>query len=138
MKLLKLFRTTADVTKQRKNVNKQSVEDLIKAKMFTPKSIRLNLAPECVRTLQRSFFHIQNPYKVKRVVVGMSGGVDSTVTAHLLKSKGFEVIGVFMKNWDIADETGTCRADKEAEDAEYICKHLQIPFHYTEFVKVRI
>ena len=106
--------------------------------MFTPKSIRLNLAPECVRTLQRSFFHIQNPYKVKRVVVGMSGGVDSTVTAHLLKSKGFEVIGVFMKNWDIADETGTCRADKEAEDAEYICKHLQIPFHYTEFVKVRV
>ena len=42
-----------------------------------------------------------------------------------------------MKNWDIADETGTCRADKDADDAEYICKHLQIPFHYSDFVKGR-
>ena len=47
------------------------------------------------------------------------------------------MIGVFMKNWDIADETGTCRADKDADDAEYICKHLQIPFHYSDFVKGR-
>lgn len=71
----------------------------------------------------------------KRVVIGMSGGVDSTVGAHLLKSKGFEVIGLFMKNWDIADETGHCRADKEAEDAEYVCQKLDIPFQHVNFVK---
>ncbi len=65
----------------------------------------------------------------------MSGGVDSTVAAHLLKSQGFEVIGVFMKNWDIADEFGNCRADKEAEDAEFVCNKLDIPFQVVNFVK---
>ena len=71
----------------------------------------------------------------KRVIIGMSGGVDSSVAAHLLKSKNFEVIGVFMKNWDLIDETGNCRADKEAEDAEYVCQRLQIPFYNFNFVK---
>ena len=48
---------------------------------------------------------------------------------------GFNVVGVFMRNWDIADEMGTCSADKDVEDAAYICQHLGIHFHEINFVR---
>ena len=51
------------------------------------------------------------------------------MSAILLKRKGYEVVGVFMKNWDTVDELGHCQADKDAEEAESICKQLDIPFH---------
>ena len=46
----------------------------------------------------------------KRVILGMSGGVDSSVAALLLKEQGYEVIGLFMKNWEEKDEDGICTA----------------------------
>ncbi|KAK4296636.1 hypothetical protein Pmani_030882 [Petrolisthes manimaculis] len=73
--------------------------------------------------------------RFSRVVVGVSGGVDSAVTAILLKRKGYEVVGVFMRNWDERDEKGHCTADIEAEDAEWVCNKLGIPFHEVNFVK---
>ena len=72
---------------------------------------------------------------IKRVVVGMSGGVDSTVSALLLKNKGYEVVGAFMKNWDGVDETGVCSADKDCEVAESVAKKLDIKFHVVNLVK---
>jgi len=72
---------------------------------------------------------------VKRVVLGMSGGVDSTVSAILLKRRGYEVIGVFMRNWDGVDETGVCTADKDCEEAERVASTLGIKFNVVNFVK---
>merc|ERR1711962_12500 len=65
----------------------------------------------------------------------MSGGVDSTVSALLLKKRGMEVVGVFMRNWDGIDETGVCTADKDCEEAERVAKRLDIKFHVVDFVK---
>jgi tRNA-specific 2-thiouridylase len=70
-----------------------------------------------------------------RVVVGMSGGVDSSVSALLLKEQGYEVIGVFMKNWDDTDEHGRCTADEDAEDVRRVCDQIGIPYYTVNFEK---
>ncbi|MBI3542053.1 MAG: tRNA 2-thiouridine(34) synthase MnmA [Deltaproteobacteria bacterium] len=69
------------------------------------------------------------------VVVGMSGGVDSSVAALLLKEQGYRVIGVFMKNWDEKDESGACTAAKDYEDVARVCDRLGVPHYSVEFVK---
>lgn len=69
-----------------------------------------------------------------KVVVGLSGGVDSSVAAYLLKEQGHEVIGLFMRNWH--DTTGTLEGDCPWHDdqvfAELVAKRLDIPFHYVD------
>jgi tRNA-specific 2-thiouridylase len=70
----------------------------------------------------------------KRVIVGMSGGVDSSVTALLVKLQGYETIGIFMKNWDEVDENGHCSAEDDYRDAQKVCDQLEIPCYAINFV----
>ncbi|QNM93383.1 tRNA 2-thiouridine(34) synthase MnmA [Mycoplasma sp. Pen4] len=81
----------------------------------------------------------------KRVVIGMSGGVDSSVAAYLLKQQGYEVVGLFMRNWDsivnndvLGNEDITqdiCPQEKDYQDALSVAKALDIPLHRVDFVK---
>ncbi|XP_056429667.1 mitochondrial tRNA-specific 2-thiouridylase 1 isoform X1 [Hyla sarda] len=72
---------------------------------------------------------------VRHVVCAMSGGVDSAVSALLLRRRGYQVTGVFMNNWDVVDEHGMCTAEKDCEDAYRVCQKLDIPFHQVSYVK---
>ncbi|KAJ4924668.1 hypothetical protein JOQ06_003620 [Pogonophryne albipinna] len=65
----------------------------------------------------------------------MSGGVDSSVAALLLKRRGYSVTGVFMKNWDSLDESGVCNTETDCEDAYRVCQSLDIPFHQVSYIK---
>lgn len=71
---------------------------------------------------------------MKRVVVGMSGGVDSSVAALLLKERGYEVIGLFMNNWE-ETEDGCCTAAEDHDDALGVCGRLGIPLYAVSFAK---
>ncbi|MCZ3622248.1 tRNA 2-thiouridine(34) synthase MnmA [Lactobacillus mulieris] len=70
-----------------------------------------------------------------RVVVGMSGGVDSSVSALLLKEAGYDVIGVFMKNWDDTDDSGVCTATEDYEDVKRVADKIGIPYYSINFEK---
>ena len=82
---------------------------------------------------------------MKKVVVGMSGGVDSSVAAIKLKEEGYDVIGLFMRNWDsLADgeysdapstKEGICPQEKDYNDAKAVCDKLGIPLHRKDFIK---
>ena len=72
---------------------------------------------------------------MERIVVGMSGGVDSSVTALLLKQQGYDVVGVFMKNWDEQDENGTCTATQDWQDVQDVCAAIDIPCYSVNFEK---
>ena len=71
----------------------------------------------------------------KTVVVGMSGGVDSSVSALLLKQQGYNVIGLFMNNWEEKDDCGTCTATEDYEDVRRVCNAIGIPYYSVNFAK---
>lgn len=76
-----------------------------------------------------------NENKNTRVVIGMSGGVDSSVAALLLKEQGYDVVGIFMKNWDDTDEFGVCTATEDFDDVVRVCNQLDIPYYSVNFEK---
>ena len=81
---------------------------------------------------------------MKKVVIGMSGGVDSSVAAIILQKQGYDVIGLFMRNWDsLADgelngpktQSGICPQEEDYNDAKAVCDKLGIPLYRKDFVK---
>src|SRR5574344_2272055 len=80
-----------------------------------------------------------------KVVIGMSGGVDSSVAAILLLKQGYEVIGLFMRNWDSlinndikgnpTIENNICSQEQDYNDAKAVCDKLGIELHRVDFVK---
>lgn len=71
----------------------------------------------------------------KTVVVGMSGGVDSSVAALLLKEQGYNVIGLFMHNWEETDNTGHCTAEEDYADVRRVCAKIGIPYYSVNYSK---
>lgn len=72
---------------------------------------------------------------MERIVVGMSGGVDSSVAALLLKRQGYDVVGVFMKNWEEEDENGVCTSAQDWLDVQQVCGIIGIPYYSVNFAK---
>ena len=70
-----------------------------------------------------------------RVVVGLSGGVDSAVSALLLKRQGYDVIGVFMKNWNEDNDDGVCTAESDWRDVRDVCDIIDIPYYAVDFAQ---
>ena len=70
-----------------------------------------------------------------KVIVGMSGGVDSSVAAYLLREQGYHVEGLFMKNWEQDDKDGYCAAAQDLADAQAVCNQLNITLHSVNFSK---
>ena len=74
---------------------------------------------------------IQNANKT--VIVGMSGGVDSSACAAVIKLLGYKTIGMFMKNWEEIDADGVCTAEADYQDVVAVCEKLDIPYYSVNF-----
>ena len=72
---------------------------------------------------------------MKTVVVGMSGGVDSSVAALLLKQQGYNVIGLYMNNWEETDECGACTGEEDFADVRRVANKIGIPYYSVNFAK---
>lgn len=73
--------------------------------------------------------------KKETIVVGMSGGVDSSIVALKLKKQGYNVIGLFMKNWEENTDTGHCTSEQDYEDVQKVCNKIGIPYYSVNFSK---
>ncbi len=71
----------------------------------------------------------------KTVVVGLSGGVDSSVAAYLLKQQGYNVVGLFMVNWEEDTIDGNCTAEQDFEDVKRVANKLNIPYYTVNYAK---
>ena len=71
----------------------------------------------------------------EKVVVGMSGGVDSSVAAYLLREQGYEVVGLFMQNWEEEGADGVCTAEADYADVRRVANALDIPYYTVNFAK---
>ena len=89
------------------------------------------LIPACAR--QRAGARTIGPMEKQRIVVGLSGGVDSAVTAHLLKQQGHEVVGIFMKNWEDDDDSEYCSSNVDFIDAAAVADVLGIEIEHVNF-----
>lgn len=69
------------------------------------------------------------------VVIGMSGGVDSSVAAYILKWQGYNVVGLFMKNWEEKDASGLCTSEADFADVKRVAELLDIPYYAVNFSK---
>ncbi len=76
---------------------------------------------------------LSKPPEQTRVIVGMSGGVDSSVSAYLLQQQGYQVEGLFMKNWEEDDTDEYCAAAEDLKDAQQVCDKLGITLHTINF-----
>lgn len=70
-----------------------------------------------------------------KITIGLSGGVDSSVAAYLLKEQGHDVTGLFMYNWEESDENGVCSSESDYEDVKKVCGILKIPYYSVNFAK---
>jgi len=75
------------------------------------------------------------PNSTKHIAVGLSGGVDSALTALLLKQQGYTVSAIFMQNWESQNDDPNCTAEQDLTDARTVCDQLSIPLHIVNFAQ---